>query len=362
MEAALPCLALERCNAGAQVAMPLRMRSQTLHGVMSEVFKPADQSGRITLAILTALLTYIPAAQAANRSPGISSGTPRPSVDVGDLWTFKPYAWDHDGDTLVFSARNLPSWLSIAKDTGRVRGTPGTGNVGTYQDIVLSVSDGKATASLAPFSIKVLSADGTAPPEDDSGSGSSGTTAPSDPDNRAPGISGTPPTDVSVGDLYTFKPYAWDHDGDSLKFVMQNKPAWLTLDSSTGRVRGTPTSSNAGTYSNVTIGVTDGKTTSTLKPFSISVLQSGSASGSVSLSWQIPTRNSDGSTLTNLAGYKIRYGTSSASLTRVIKITNPSVTRYVVDDLSSGTWYFAMTSYNTQSVESQSSSVVSKRL
>ena len=97
------------------------------------------------------------------RAPGISSGTPNPDATAGELWTFGPYAWDHNGDPLEFSAQNLPDWLTVVPETGRVRGTPTADDVGVYEDIIVSVSDGTETASLAPFTIEVRQGDGGLP-------------------------------------------------------------------------------------------------------------------------------------------------------------------------------------------------------
>ncbi len=44
---------------------------------------------------------------------------------------------------------NLPRWAAFSSDMGRIRGTPGTGDVGTYSDIVIQVSDGKQSTVLA---------------------------------------------------------------------------------------------------------------------------------------------------------------------------------------------------------------------
>jgi Fibronectin type III domain len=76
------------------------------------------------------------------------------------------------------------------------------------------------------------------------------------------------------------------------------------------------------------------------------------ASSTVSLSWVPPTQNSDGSPITNLAGYKIHYGTSSSDYTATVAVDNAGLTRYVIDNLKSGTYYFAITAYNAQGLES----------
>ena len=86
---------------------------------------------------------------------------------------------------------------------------------------------------------------------------------------------------------------------------------------------------------------------------------SGSTSAqSVTLNWQAPTENSNGSTLINLAGFKIHYGTASKDYSQVVALNNPGLNRYVVDSLPSGTYYFAITAYNSQGVESSMSGEV----
>jgi hypothetical protein len=72
-----------------------------------------------------------------------------------------------------------------------------------------------------------------------------------------------------------------------------------------------------------------------------------------------PTENTDGSVLTNLAGYTVYYGTSPGSLTQSLKVTNPGLSAYTVSNLPAGTWYFAVTSYSSTGVESARTSVVS---
>jgi hypothetical protein len=82
--------------------------------------------------------------------------------------------------------------------------------------------------------------------------------------------------------------------------------------------------------------------------------------GTALLSWTPPTENTDGSQLSDLAGYKIRYGTSPGSYSDTITINNPGLTSYLVEDLASADWYFVMTSFNTTGTESSYSTEVSK--
>jgi Fibronectin type III domain len=78
----------------------------------------------------------------------------------------------------------------------------------------------------------------------------------------------------------------------------------------------------------------------------------------VTLDWQPPTENTNGTPLTNLAGYYIYYGTQSQNYTNTIQITNPGVTTYVVENLSPGTYYFVIAAYNSAGEDSADSAQV----
>jgi Putative Ig domain len=159
---------------------------------------------------------------------------------------------------------------------------------------------------------------------------------------------------------YTFTPTAADADGDTLAFSIQNKPAWATFSTTTGKLSGTPAAADVGTYSNIAITVSDGQASTALSAFAIAVTTV--SNGRATLSWTAPTSNTDGSTLANLAGYRILYGTSASSLTNTIVINNASVTTYVVENLSPATWYFAITAVNSQGAESGNSNVANKQI
>ena len=80
-----------------------------------------------------------------------------------------------------------------------------------------------------------------------------------------------------VGQAYSFTPSATDPEGKSLSFSIVNRPPWLSFSTSTGRLSGTPTSSAAGEYGEIQIQVSDGRSSSTLGPFSITVLEANRA-------------------------------------------------------------------------------------
>jgi hypothetical protein len=85
-------------------------------------------------------------------------------------------------------------------------------------------------------------------------------------------------------------------------------------------------------------------------------------SGMATLSWQAPTTTTQGTALTNLAGYRIYYGTDSGDLTQSVQITSVGIQTYVIDNLGAGTWYFAIRAVTAAGVESALSEVVSKTI
>jgi hypothetical protein len=178
--------------------------------------------------------------------------------------------------------------------------------------------------------------------------------------NTAPGVTGKPVTSVLSGRSYSFQPSATDANGDSLSFTATNVPSWASFSSTNGRLTGTPGTGDVGTYSGITITVSDGKATTSIGPFTISVTAVGT--GSAVLSWTPPTQNSDGTALTNLAGYKILYGAGADELDQSIQVENSSVNTYVVENLTAGTWYFAVVAVNTSGSASSPSNVASKTI
>ena len=79
----------------------------------------------------------------------------------------------------------------------------------------------------------------------------------------------------------------------------------------------------------------------------------------VTIAWTPPTENTNGTPLTNLAGYDIHYGTASGKLTHKISVSNPGIATYVVSNLSAGKYFFAVAAVNSAGTESPLSSQVS---
>ena len=81
--------------------------------------------------------------------------------------------------------------------------------------------------------------------------------------------------------------------------------------------------------------------------------------GQATLSWTAPDANTDGTPLTNLAGYRIYYGMSADVLDQVVDIPSVGLTTYVVANLDVGTYYFSIRAYNSAGAESALSNIVS---
>ena len=174
-----------------------------------------------------------------------------------------------------------------------------------------------------------------------------------------PSISGTPPTSVKAGAPYSFQPTASGPAGMTLSFSVQNKPAWANFSIATGQLTGTPTSTQAGSYSNIVVSVSDGQASSALAPFTISVAGTTSGTGSATLSWVPPTQNTNGSALTNFAGIILYYGTTPSSLTQSVQLASNNQTSYTIGNLTAGTWYFGGMAYTNSGMKSAMSKVVS---
>jgi hypothetical protein len=253
----------------------------------------------------------------------------------GRVYTFTPKVLNPSGRALTFGIVNKPAWVTLNTRTGQLSGkAPAVATL--YSNISMWVSDGVSTSKAPPFNLRVY------PPNT----------------SDRPGISGTPATKVIAGSAYAFQPTARDAYAQPMSFSVKNKPAWASFSIATGRLYGTPTQAQAGTYGNIAISVTNGEAASSLPAFSITVA-GGASSGSATLAWVPPTKNTNGSALTDYAGIRIYYGTSAANLSKMVQVPSPG-SKYTIANLAAGTWYFAASAYNTLGTQGARSSVVGK--
>lgn len=84
----------------------------------------------------------------------VISGTPATSAKQGTLYSFTPAGADFTGNTttVTYSIVNKPSWASFNYANGQLSGIAVKG---TYPNIVITVTDGCASASLPAFQIRV---------------------------------------------------------------------------------------------------------------------------------------------------------------------------------------------------------------
>jgi hypothetical protein len=231
-----------------------------------------------------------------------------------------------------FSYINRPSWSGSYRSSGAILGTPKEPGVYSFH---VEVSDGVNFGESAPLTITVET-----------------------PPKPKLTISGSPETTIEAGKYYSFKPTVVAPAGAKLKYEIAEKPSWAQFSATTGTLSGTPTAPSVAR--NIVVGVTDGAQSAKLGAFSVTVdAAAASPPGSVILSWSVPTENTNGSPLTNLASYVVRYGTSASALNSHLSVKTNEV---AIENLTAGTWYFEVASVNSLNVESQFSTPVSKQL
>jgi hypothetical protein len=268
------------------------------------------------------------------------SGSPSSDVAEGENYRFTPTVTASPGASLSFDVTNLPTWAGFDAANGTLSGLPGFNAAGNYENILISVSDGTATASLTPFSIQVVNT------------------------NLSPTILGNPAIEVTAGQRYLFSPQAADPDGDVLTFSINNLPAWASFDQNTGELNGTPAETDVGLYENIEISVSDGSLSAALTNLHIEVLPAPVTTGSARLSWEIPSSRTDGSplSLSEIAGYRLYMGQSSDALNMILDLNDSSIKSHTVKELSTGTYYFSVTTYDTEGNESTFSNIAVKTI
>lgn len=167
--------------------------------------------------------------------------------------------------------------------------------------------------------------------------------------NQSPTISGDANAYARVGRTYEFQPTFNDADHDKLTFTAENLPPWASIDTTSGRITGTPAAGDLGEYEDITITVADASHRAVTRPFSITVLSA--PTGFATLHWEQPPMKVDGSPLDDLAGYRIVYGRDADDLDQSVFINDPSQTSFEFTTLEEGIWYFAVIAVNANGLE-----------
>ncbi len=166
-----------------------------------------------------------------NNLPVITS-TPPNSVDNYSTYYYQITAYDIDaGDVLTYSAETIPSWLSFTPATQTLTGIPEKQDVGDHS-VVLVVSDGYGEAR-QEFTINVRDV------------------------NTAPRVISEPNDTARVDLLYTYLVEAIDNEGEALFYSGTLIPDWMTFDTNSKVLSGTPSAEDKGDHT-VIITITDG--------------------------------------------------------------------------------------------------------
>lgn len=181
--------------------------------------------------------------------------------------------------------------------------------------------------------------------------------------NAAPAVRGTPAQTASTGEAWSFAPTATDADGDAVTWSITGKPADATFSPASGQLVWTPSASGA--WSNIVITATDARgASSSLPPFSVQVNAAQAvASGTATLSWDIPQQYTDGIPLQaddQIVGYRVYHGTAAESLDTVVAVESATNVSYTLAGLTSGTHYFAVSAMSVTGAEGERSEVLSK--
>ena len=181
-----------------------------------------------------------------NHSPTITS-TPITTATVDVLYTYDVDATDPDGDTLTYSL-TTPTGMTINSTTGVINWTPTSAQIGDNA-VTVEVSDGKLSDTQS-FTVIVSES------------------------NHAPVITSAPVTSATKDEAYSYDVNATDSDGDTLVYSLTTKPSGMSINSSTGLITWTPTTS--GNY-NVTVKASDGELFDT-QSFTVIVEETGTYS------------------------------------------------------------------------------------
>ncbi len=254
--------------------------------------------------------------------PPVLTTIPAQSVNEGSSLTFTVTGSDPDGDSLIYTATNLPTGASFNNLTQVFSWTPTYTQAGTYQP-TFTVSDGLLTASQT-VTITVANV------------------------NRPPVLASIASQSVTIGNNLSFTISATDPDGDSLSYSASNLPTGATFNSSNQTFSWTPTTGQAGSYS-VTFSVTDGTLTAT-QAVSITVNNPVAIPPSISIS-------ASATPTSGTAPLAVRFTASASS-------TNGAIVKYEWDFEGKGnySWKSSRTANTTYTYASAGNYVATLRV
>jgi hypothetical protein len=169
-----------------------------------------------------------------------------------------------------------------------------------------------------------------------------------------------PRADAAVaGQHYEFMPELADPGADSVTYAIENKPRWATFDGTSGALSGVPADGDVGSRQRVRVSASVRGATA-VHEFDLQVV--AQADGTAEVALDAPVTRTDGSSLGNLAGYRIYYGKTATRLDRFVDVKDASAPGAQVSGLTPGTWYFAAIAYDASGFESAPTDVGSKTI
>ena len=170
-----------------------------------------------------------------NRAPVLEPIGNQSTAENQNL-SFTISATDPDGDSLTYSAANLPSGATFDAQTQTFSWTPGFNDAGNYSDIEFTVIDSGSPMELDIELITITVGNV----------------------NRAPVIDNPGPQEVLETETLSFSVSAVDPDGDAVTYSASNTPAGSTFSPATGVFSWTPSLSDEGVYMVTFIASDDG--------------------------------------------------------------------------------------------------------
>jgi RHS repeat-associated protein len=149
-----------------------------------------------------------------NQAPEITS-SPITTGLLNQLYTYDVDATDDDGDTLTYSLNQFPTGMSIDDQTGVISWL-----ADVIGDVIVEVevSDDNGGTDTQLYTLTITG------------------------DNQAPTITSTAITEALTNQLYTYDVDATDPDNEPLIYSLQVFPTGMIIDSSSGVISWTPTS------------------------------------------------------------------------------------------------------------------------
>jgi len=225
-----------------------------------------------------------------NHAPIITS-SPTTNVNEGISYSYNVDATDGDGDILIYSLTENPSWLTINSATGLISGTAPLVSSSTDYNVEVEVSDGNGGTDTQSYTLTVKNV--IIPPV-----------------NHAPIITSGPVTSIVEGNYYSYQVEADDYEDDDLTYDLIHAPSWLTINPNGGLISGTAPLVSSSTDYNVEVEVSDGNGGTDTQSYTLKVKNyspgssgGGGAISTISDDFYYPNKYFDEFSLDKVASY-----------------------------------------------------------